>query len=180
LQQSSLRLSKESEEVHKYSRAAFALLRRKISGELPMALMIRASAALMLAGVMLAGCSGDNGVGFTTGALGSQTAAAPETKVDPVCVTLASRIEALRKEGIADKIEKAAAKKYKMTHGDLMKADQLTKASAEFQGHCSTMGPTTAQAPSGMPASTAATASAPKSAASHATTVAATQPGSQN
>ena len=37
-----------------------------------------------------------------------ETAAAPEPKVDPVCVTLVSRIEGLRKEGVADKIEKAA------------------------------------------------------------------------
>jgi hypothetical protein len=52
---------------------------------------------------------------FTTGALGTQqTAAAPEPKVDPLCVTLVSRIEGLRKEGVADKIEKASIKKYKM------------------------------------------------------------------
>ncbi|HZT46489.1 MAG TPA: hypothetical protein VFA64_00855, partial [Hyphomicrobiaceae bacterium] len=64
-----------------------------------------------------------------------------ESKVDPQCVTLASRIEALRKEGIGDKIEKAAAKKYKMTQSDLNKADQLTKANAEFQLRCSTIMP---------------------------------------
>ena len=48
---------------------------------------------------------------------------------------------ALRKEGIADKIEKAAAKKYKMTQADLSKADQLTKANTEFQFRCSTIMP---------------------------------------
>ncbi len=32
-----------------------------------------------------------------------------DAKADPACVTLASRIETLRKEGIPDKIEKAAA-----------------------------------------------------------------------
>jgi hypothetical protein len=37
-----------------------------------------------------------------------------ETKADPACVALVSRIEALRKDGIPDKIEKAAAKRYKM------------------------------------------------------------------
>jgi len=61
-------------------------------------------------------------------------------------VTLASRIEALRKEGIAEKIEKAAAKKYKMTQSDLNKADQLTKANADFQLRCSTIMPKSASA----------------------------------
>ena len=101
------------------------------------------SQALVLAGLLLAGCAADGSNNlFTTGALGtSQTAAAPEPKVDPVCVTLVSRIEGLRKEGVADKIEKAAVKKYKMTNADLAKADQLTKANAEFQLRCSTITP---------------------------------------
>ena len=93
---------------------------------------------------MLAGCAGEGTDGiFTTGALANntQTAAAPEPRIDPACVSLVSRIEALRKEGIADKIEKAAAKKYKMTQADLGKADQLTKANAEFQLRCSTVAP---------------------------------------
>jgi len=125
-----------------------------------MASVIRAaSAALVLAGVALAGCAGDGSDNmFTTGALGTQQAAAPEPKVDPLCVTLVSRIEGLRKEGVADKIEKAAVKKYKMTNADLAKADQLTKANAEFQLRCSTImpKPTTAQV-SSTPVATAAT-----------------------
>jgi outer membrane murein-binding lipoprotein Lpp len=127
-----------------------------------MAMVFRASTALVLAGVLLAGCSGENGVGFTTGALGTQTATA-EPKVDPACVTLAAKIDGLRKEGIADKIEKAAAKKYKMTHSDLLKADQLMKADADFQGRCATIAPkpNTAQA-SPAPVATASAASGPK------------------
>jgi outer membrane murein-binding lipoprotein Lpp len=114
-----------------------------------MTFQIRASSmAVVLAGVLLAGCAGDSTDGlFTTGALsGTQTA----SKVDPACVTLAASIDGLRKEGIAEKIEKAAAKKYKMTATDLKKADQLTKANADFQARCSTVGPksATAQAPS--------------------------------
>lgn len=114
-----------------------------------MAIFKRASSqALVLAGVMLAGCAMEGGDGiFTTGSLtGNQQAAA---KADPACVTLASRIEGLRKDGIADKIEKAAAKRYKMTLADLGKADQLTKANAEFQTRCSTVTPrpTTAETP---------------------------------
>jgi hypothetical protein len=106
-----------------------------------------ASAALLLSGALLAGCAGDGSDGglFTTGALGESTA---EAKVDPACAALTSRIEGLRKEGVADKIEKASAKKYKMTQADLVKADQLTKANAEFQARCSQISPksTTAQA----------------------------------
>ena len=67
----------------------------------------------------------------------ADSSASAEAKVDPACVALTSRIEGLRKEGIADKIEKASAKKYKMTQADLTKADQLTKANAEFQVRCS-------------------------------------------
>ena len=64
-------------------------------------------------------------------------------------MSLASRIETLRKDGIPDKIEKAAAKRYKMTQADLGKADQLTKANAEFQARCSTVrtAPVTADVP---------------------------------
>jgi len=139
-----------------------------------MSLKIRASSvALVLAGAALAGCAADGSSNlFTTGALGTQeqTAAAPEPKVDPACVSLAARIEGLRKEGIADKIEKAAAKKYKMTNADLGKADQLTKANAEFQMRCSTiMPPRTATSPAAPPPPAAPQAkakAAPKTAAS--------------
>ena len=109
-----------------------------------MSLTTRASSqALVLASLLLAGCAADGSPNFfTTGALGtSETAAAPEAKVDPACVALVSRIEALRKEGVAEKIEKAATKKYKMTNADLAKADQLTKANADFQLRCSTIMP---------------------------------------
>ena len=110
-----------------------------------MSSMIRAAGrVLALAGVALAlaGCAGDGESIFTTGALGTSA----EAKVDPLCVTLASRIEALRKEGIAEKIEKAAAKKYKMTQSDLNKADQLTKANADFQLRCAPIMPKSASA----------------------------------
>lgn len=102
-----------------------------------------AAVGLMLgAGLLAAGCSSD-GSGFTTGTLGSEpvaeVAAAP--KVDPACVSLASQIDGLRKDGISDKIAKAAAKKYKMSPADLVKADQLTRANADFQARCSTVPP---------------------------------------
>ena len=128
-----------------------------------MSSIIRASskALLLLAGLLLAGCANDGSNSlFTTGALGTtETAAAPEPKVDPACVSLVSRIETLRREGVADKIEKAATKKYKMTKADLSKADQLTKANAEFQLRCSTITPKPMSAQ--MSASPAPTAVAP-------------------
>jgi hypothetical protein len=138
---------------------------------------IRATAqTLVLASMALAGCASDGSdnflsTAFTTGALGSQ-AAAPEPKVDPVCVTLVSRIETLRKEGVAEKIEKAAAKKYKMTQADLTKADQLTKANADFQFRCSTIMPRSAGASPPQPAlAPAAAPKAPPKAASAPPTV---------
>jgi hypothetical protein len=122
------------------------------------------SQALVLAGLLLAGCAADgSGNFFTTGALGTQqTAAAPEPKVDPACVSLAARIETLRKEGVADKIEKAATKKYRLTKSDLTKADQLTKASAEFQMRCSTITPAQVAAQMPPPSPSAAPVQAAK------------------
>lgn len=98
--------------------------------------------AVIGAALSLAGCAGDTLLGSQT-----TTAALPQKPVvDPACVTLASQIEGLRKEGIGEKIEKAAAKKYKLKAADIAKVDALTKASAEFQAKCSTL-VTTAQAP---------------------------------
>lgn len=90
-------------------------------------------APALIGALLLAGCSSD---GSLFGA-DLTTASVPETpKVDPACVTLMTQIEGMRKEGIADKVEKAAVKKYKMTAADLAKADQLNKANAEFQSRC--------------------------------------------
>jgi len=109
--------------------------------------------------MLLAGCASEGGGfsnPFTTGSVSNdgapQATAAP--KVDPQCVALISRIEALRKEGITEKVEKAAAKKYKMTAADAAKADQLNKANADFQARCSTVTPSnvSAQGPAPRPA----------------------------
>lgn len=129
-----------------------------------------ASMALLLAGVLLAGCSGEGTDGIFTGSLANNTQSPPptaEARIDPVCVSLVSRIDGLRREGVGDKIEKAAAKRYKMTSADLGKADQLTKANAEFQLRCSTVAPAgnTAQTP-------AAPAPAKKTTAAATSTVA--------
>ena len=92
---------------------------------------------------LLAGCADTpslfgNSANLTTSSV-TPTAAAP--KADPACATLASQIDGLRKEGVADKIEKASLKKYKMSTAELVKADQLNKANADFQTKCSTYKP---------------------------------------
>lgn len=136
-------------------------------------------AALALAAA-LAGCAGaDNPLTTASVQPAAETIAA--TKVDPACVTLTSQIDQLRKEGVADKIEKAAAKKYKMTPADLAKANELNRANAEFQTRCSTITPRPAQqaaaiapaqaagAPVAQTAQAQATASAQKAATKAAT-----------
>ena len=111
--------------------------------------LFRAPTPVLVGALLLAGCSSDGALlgGITTASIPEQP------KVDPVCVTLTTQIEGLRKDGIADKVEKAAAKKYKMKPTDLTKADELNKANAEYQARCG-LTPTT-------PATTAAAAPAP-------------------
>jgi hypothetical protein len=99
--------------------------------------MLIRSLALLAAVGLLAGCA-DNG-SLIGGNNLTTSSVAPTPTVDPACSPLSTQIAGLRQEGIGDKIEKAAAKKYKMTPADLAKADQLTKASAEFQAKCSTL-----------------------------------------
>lgn len=110
-----------------------------------MSSFIRASSALVIAAALLGGCAADGSNPFTTGTLGTSNEGTQQAvttpKVDPQCVALISRIETLRKDGIVEKIEKAAAKKYKMTVADAQKADQLNKANADFQARCSTITP---------------------------------------
>ena len=129
-----------------------------------------AVAGLAVAAVTVSGCAdnqsllGNTSSNLTTAAV---TPAAP--KVDPACSGLASQIDALRREGIADKVDKATQKKTKvaLTASETAKVDQLNKANFEFQSKCSNFKPavTAAAAPAATPAavpakaaSTAATA----------------------
>ena len=130
---------------------------------------LRVPAALLIGSFTLAGCAGTELFGganqVTTSSVASQV-----QKMDPACPSLAAQIDTLRKEGVADKIEKAAAKKYKMTPADMTKADLLTKANGEFQSKCSTLPRSAAMVPAvpaaavapaaGAGAATAAVASA--------------------
>lgn len=123
--------------------------------------------ALIVAGAaLLAGCA-DNSTAF--GGSNMTTASIVEApKPDPACNTLASQIDGLKKEGIADKVAQASIKKYKMTTADLTKADQLNRTNTEFQSKCSTVKPAqTAAAPAqpAAPAIAPAVAKAAKTAA---------------
>jgi hypothetical protein len=115
---------------------------------------LSASAVAILATLTFAGCAQDGTL--TTGALDSSMTptAGPDPKNDPVCLTLASQIEALKKDGVPEKVSKAAAKKYKMKTADLAKADELNKAHAEFQARCSAY-PPSADIAAATPAETA-------------------------
>ncbi len=98
--------------------------------------------ALILAGsITLAGCSGglDALGGGSSDVTTSAIAQNQAPKVDPACGNLAVEIDTLRREGVADKVERAAARKYTMKSADLVKANQLNKANSEFQAKCSTL-----------------------------------------
>ena len=130
-------------------------------------------ASLATGTALLAGCADtpslfNNSANLTTASIAP---AAPAIKSDPACAGLASQIDGLRKEGIAEKIEKAAQKKYKMTTAELGKADQLNKIYADFQGKCSNFKPamTAAVAPATPAATAVATAKAAPAAAKDAT-----------
>lgn len=106
-------------------------------------------AAVLFGGLGLAGCADGNligGNGITTSAVPQAPAA------DQACVQLSAQIDTLRKDGIAEKIEKAAAKKHKMTAAELAKASELNKANADFQAKCSTVPKSPAQTADAMPA----------------------------
>lgn len=95
---------------------------------------VSSTAAVMFMAA-LAGCAAD---GTLSGdlATSSVNGQPQQAKADPTCAPLVAHIDELRREGIAEKIEKAANKKYKMTTADLVKADQLNKANNEFQAKC--------------------------------------------
>lgn len=105
---------------------------------------LRVPMMAMAASLAVAGCAGGTDVfsGFGSGSTTNPvtTSSVPmQAKMDPACPSLSAQIDTLRRDGVAERIEKAAAKKYKMTPADMAKADQLTKANAEFQTKCSTL-----------------------------------------
>lgn len=115
--------------------------------------MRRSLATLMTALVASGGlcaCSSDGGLfgtSLTTSSVGSAQATAPVApipKIDPACASLAARIDALRRDGVADRVEKASVGKttsVSVKRTSLAQMAELDKANAEFQAKCSTLGP---------------------------------------
>lgn len=96
--------------------------------------------ATVLVALMAAGCAEDGTLlsgNLNTSMIDQQAPAQQTAKANPVCLTLASQIEALNKGGVSQKVAKAAAKKYRMKTADLAKANELNKLNAEFQTKCS-------------------------------------------
>lgn len=100
------------------------------------------SATLLTLGAALAlsACAND---GMLTGS--GATAALPEKpRVDASCAPLAARIDELRREGVAERVEQAAAGKgttVSVKRDSLAKVAELNKANADYQQRCSTYTP---------------------------------------
>jgi hypothetical protein len=137
--------------------------------------------ALAAGSALLAGCSdtssmfGNNSANLTTASVAPVSA----SKVDPACTALTAQIDSLRKEGVAEKIEKASLKKYKMTTADLAKADQLNKSNTDFQTKCTTYKPSVAAVSAPAPVAPAKAATAAKEVAAAKEAVASAAPAKQ-
>lgn len=97
-------------------------------------------------------------------------------KVDPACATLASQIDALRQDGAADRLEKAAAgkaTKVSVKRDTLTKQVELNKANAEFQAKCAPAIPRAQTAQAVTPAAGGQTAAQVAPVAAQAATAAA-------
>jgi hypothetical protein len=96
--------------------------------------------AIVALTVVAAACSNDGTMFPGSGGLSTSSvdpSSSQSARSNPLCLTLASQIDALNKEGIPDKVSKAALKKYKLKGSDIAKADELNKANSEFQTKCS-------------------------------------------
>ncbi len=125
-----------------------------------------AKIALAAAAALTAAACADGSTGLSTSALapGANTATVnTAAKTDPACIALTARIDALRKEGVVERVEKAAAGKTKtvsVKRESLVKLAELDKANAEFQAKCALPLTTAARpaAPAAAPVATAAPA----------------------
>jgi hypothetical protein len=141
--------------------------------------MTRTSIKLALAALgalSVAGCAdGSTGL-LSTASVGSTTTAAG--KADPACATLNARINTLRQEGVAERVEKASegkAKSVSIKRESLAKMTELDKANAEFQAKCALPLPASAAVtPPAAPGAPVASASTAKPVAKTTATAAAT------
>lgn len=104
--------------------------------------------AAVLGAACLAGCANDGSLlsagGLTTASVSEPVAEAKQPKVDAQCVALLAQIDALRKEGTSERIEKVSTGKSstaQVKRASLAKMVELDKANAEYQARCSTLTP---------------------------------------
>jgi len=116
---------------------------------------------------LLAGCSSDGGMlgsSLTTASVDGVKAAT--AKPDPACVALTAKIDALRKDGVTERVEKAAEGKsttVSVKRESLAKMTELDKANADYQAKCSIAGlnkPVSAPVATGAAPAAAASAAA--------------------
>lgn len=111
---------------------------------------------------LLAGCSSDGGMlgsSLTTSSVDPVKAAAAAPKLDPACVALTAKIDALRKDGVTERAEKAAVGKastVSVKRESLAKLTELDRTNSDYQSKCSAPG-----LAKPMPAATAAAVVAP-------------------
>lgn len=141
--------------------------------------MIGAVIAAALAG----GCAADGspliGSPLTTASIDGSAGDKAQPKVDPACVALTAKIDALRKEGVAERIEKASTGKsatVSVKRDSLAKITELDKANAEFQAKCATITPGAKTAAATSASGTGAAPAAQKPSATPAATVAPVTP----
>ena len=125
------------------------------------------SAAVVALG--LAGCSDSGILGnpLTTQSINTAQAVPAASAADPACHALAQRIQALRQDGLTERLEKASVGKsatVSVKRASLAQAAELDKANAEFQAKCAAPG----LRPPQLAAQTAPAATAPAAAASGA------------
>ncbi len=120
----------------------------------------RTSFGLAIALAALAGgCANDSSSIFSTGSIAQPAAVATPAKPDPVCVTLSSQIDALRKDGTVDRLEKAADGKttaVTVQRAALGKQVQLNKLNADFISKCGHAIPNTTTTAAATPVAAAA------------------------
>lgn len=112
----------------------------------------------LLTTLAMAGCANDSvfgGANLTTASI------AKTSKVDPACVSLSARIDALKQEGTVGRVEKVALGKSKtavVKRASLKKVAELNQLNNEFQAKCSTITPRTLKNTSVVPKNKVASA----------------------
>ena len=133
-------------------------------------------AASVAAATVVGGCTSESATGgmFSTGSIAAPSVEA-KSMPDPMCVTLSSQIDTLRKEGAVERLEKAADGKssnVSVQRASLVKQAQLNKANADFITKCGPSLPKTAMN-AAAPAAAAIAVAKPAAAASAIKTAAA-------